>query len=79
MKFLSIFQKKKNLGQYLVLVFRRHYLGFQCSWQNKRLDRVFKREISNKREFFYKILLPEKVNLGIFFISKEIDLNLLLL
>ena len=48
-----------------VLVFRRHYLGFRCFWQNKRFDRVLKREIGNKREFSYKIPLPEKVNLGL--------------
>ena len=32
----------------------------------KRFDRVFKREIGKKREFSYKIPLPEKVNLGLF-------------
>ena len=35
-----------------VLVFRRHHLGFRCSWQNKRFDRVLKREIGHKRVFF---------------------------
>ena len=50
-----------------VLVFRRHHLGFRCSWQNKRFDRVLKREIGNKRVFSYKIPLPEKVILGLFF------------
>ena len=66
MKFLNLFFLK-SCDIIWVFVFRRHYLGFRCSWQNKRFGHVFKREIGNKREFSYKIPLPEKVNLGLFF------------
>ena len=59
-----------------MLVFRLNYLGFQCSWQNKSFDCVFKREIGNTRQLTYTIPLPEKVNLGPFF-HFEIDFNLL--
>ena len=52
-------------------------LAFDVLCRTSALDRVFKREMGNKREFSYKIPLPEKVNLGLFFISKQIDLNLL--
>ena len=67
MKLLNVFFFLKTCEIILVLICRRHCLGFRCSWQNKRFDRVFKREIGNKREFSYKIPLPEKVNLGLLF------------
>ena len=62
MKFLNIFSLKvvKLSGclSFDVIVLAFDVLG---------IDPVFKREIGNKREFSYKLPLPEKVNLGSIF------------